>query len=54
MDKKVGIRPIEILQSDACRKRLLVFELLIKAWAEVRLDAQRLQYEHAHPDYALL
>lgn len=45
---------MEVRYPDAWRKRLLSLECLVKALAKVRLNTERLQYEHAHAHQALL
>jgi hypothetical protein len=50
----VGIGAMEVGDSDALGKRLLAFEALVEAFAEVGLYAHSLQDENAHADETLL
>lgn len=50
----VGIGAVEVGDPYARRQRFLPLECLVKALAKVGLDAQRLEYEHAHAHQTLL
>lgn len=53
VDQEIRIRSIKHGNPNAWRQRLLSFEALVQTLAKDGLDAERLQYESAHPDDAL-